>query len=208
MSASSRSTLLAAVVGLLLLGGLVVFATSLPDGDAASSDQDAAAGPIDLPDELPGGLLALDGDDLPEELTAQLTDLDQLQGQEDSAGARLTEVFGVPSAFRIYAAVDQSSVAQVTAVDKAPGVFLPDFPPIDPELIELTRPAVELVDAGDALCVVTWGQAVPAGQEVDETAPPQSLRCQQGAGERTYEIFGQGMTVDAAVEALDALVSA
>ncbi|WP_134765485.1 hypothetical protein [Nocardioides sp. 1609] len=207
MSASSRSTLAAAVVGLLLLGGLVAFATSLPEGDAAPSEPEAAAGPIDLPDELPGGLLALDGDDLPEELSAQLTDLDQLRGQEDSAGARLTEVYGVPAAFRIYAAVDQSAVAQVTAVDKAPGVFLPDFPPIDPELIDLARPAVELVDAGDALCVVTWGEAVPAGQQVDDAAAPQSLRCQQGVGERTYEIFGQGMSVDAAVEALAALVT-
>ncbi len=60
---------------------------------------------------------------------------------------------------------------------------------------------------GDAVCSVNYGQPVAAGQPIDPTVAPLTVRCQQGAGGRTYDLSTQGLSVEEAVEVLDAAIA-
>lgn len=205
---SAASTVLSAVLGVVLLAGVVAFTVGLnaaDDTEPASSE--TAAGAIDLPDSLSNGMVAVDLGTLPEELTAQLGSVDELPAQEAAVAEGLARVFGVPGEFRVYAAEDATALANVTVLDKAPGLFTPDTLPIDPSVIGVTRAQSELVDVDGATCSVAWPAEVPEGQEIDPTVTPQAVRCQLGAGERTYEITAQGLTVDDSVAVLKALAA-
>lgn len=207
MRESTRTTLVATVVGLLLLGAVVAFAVALPEGDAESASEEtgapAAPAPLELPDELSDGLVAVDTGDLPAELAAQFGDLDELRAREESVGEGLESLYGVPGEFRLYAAVDGSTLVSVTVLDREPGLFVPETPPIDPGLLGVERASVELVPVGDAVCSVAWGEDVPEGQPVDPTQPPQNTRCQLGVDGRTFEITAPGLPPEEVVALLD-----
>ncbi len=215
MSVSSRSPVAAAVLGLVLLSGLVAFAT-LPKDDAepaepaGSATEETAVEPsenLELPDRLGDDLVAIDTGDLPGAIKAKLGDLDAMADQEASVDERLRSVYDSPADFRYYMPEDGSALLAVTALDRAPGLFLPDLPPVEPGLVGLARTSSELVEVDDAVCAVGWGQSVPQGQAADPDAVPQTLRCQRGAGERTYEVSSQGYTVDQAAAVLAALAA-
>ncbi|WP_148613648.1 hypothetical protein [Nocardioides rubriscoriae] len=223
MRDNPRTTVVSALLGVVLLGGVVVFTVLVPklgddpqssSGSSSESSTGGAgatpAGPIDLPDELPGMLVAADLGTLPPQLAQSFPAAADLMKQEDSIAEGLQKVFGVPGAFRLYAATDASAVAQLTVLDRAPGLFTPDTPPIDPAVIGLARASSELVKVDDAVCSVNYGDnsQVPAGQPIDPAQQPQAVRCQLGAGERTYEATTQGLTVDATVELLHGLADA
>lgn len=219
MRDNPRTTLVSALLGVVLLGGVFVFTVLVPelgdDAEPAAAERGASASapddlaPVALPDELSGGLTAVDLGTLPAELAAQFGDLESLKDQETSITEGLARVFGVPGAFRVYAAADASAVAQVTVLDKAPGLFAPDALPIDPALVDVARPPSELVSVDGATCSVNWGEAVPAGQPVDPATQPQAVRCQLGGqdDQRTYELTAQGLSVDDTVAVLKDLAT-
>lgn len=225
MTTQTRTSLVGALVGLVLLGLVVAFAVGVPEltgDDATAQAADAGEGaegsaepedlePIDLPTglsgELSGELVAVDTGELPEALAAQFGDLSDLGAQQASVAEGLQALFGVPGAFRLYAASDGSALVSLTVLDKAPGLFVPEALPIDPSVLGVTRAAVEIVDIDGAICSLNWGADVPAGQPIDPAVPPQGVRCQLGDGERTYEISAQGLTPEATVELLKNIAS-
>ncbi|MEO9324394.1 hypothetical protein ABFT23_12945 [Nocardioides sp. C4-1] len=212
MRDNPRLPLVSAALGLVLLGGVVGFAVVLPDlvdePQATSAESGASdLGPIELPDELPGGFVAVDLGTLPEEVTGAGFDVQDVVTQQDSIDEGLEKTFGVPGKIRYYAAEDGSSGASITALDKAPGLFLVNAVPVDPAVVGLERLPSELVNVDGAVCEVAWGQPVAEGQPVDPTQTPGAVRCQIGEGERTYEVTGQGITLDATVAIAKSLVS-
>ena len=216
MRDNPRTPVLSAIAGLVLLGGMVAFTVVVPrlgdeSGSATTPASGASAGdPIDLPDELPGGLTAIDLGTLPDDLASNFPAADDLRKQEASIADGLQEVFDAPGAFRLYATSDASALAQVTVLDKAPGLFAPDTPPIDPAVLGVTRASSELVAVDGAVCSISYGEGsdVPAGQQVDPAQQPQTVRCQLGAGERTYEGTTRGLTAAATVDLLQGLADA
>lgn len=209
MRDSRRTPVVSAVAGAVLLAGTVGFAVLLPkldDGAEAATAADRA--PVELPDRIGDDLVAVDTGTLPQQLAASFGDIDTLKKQEAAITDGLDDVFGVPGTFRVYASQDGAALAQVTVLDKAPGLFTPDALPIDPSVIGATRAAAELVRADGAVCSVSWPAAVPEGQQVDPDVKPQGVRCQLGEGERTYELTTQGLGVDQTVTLLKDVATA
>lgn len=229
MRDNPRTTVVSAVAGVVLLGGVFAFTVLVPklgDDDevtyqgssqavpepmgataTASPAPGSTSGPVDLPDKIGQKLVAVDLGSLPAALATQFGDLAALKKQEAAITDGLTDVFGVGGAFRVYAATDGSAIAQVTVLDKAPGLFAPDALPVDPEVIGVTRAPSELLKVDDAVCSVSWPAEVPKGQEVDPAVKPQGVRCQRGAGDRTFELTSQGLSVEETVSLLTAVSS-
>lgn len=185
-------------LGVVLLGAVAAFAIALPEatGDGSSGSSERRA--ISLPDELPHGLTA---QDLLDDRVAQ-----QYADAQASMTEGLEEIYGDPAAVRGYASEDASIQATVTVLDRAPGLFDPQGPPVAPEVIGLARSVYELRRIGDAVCNLSWRTPVPAGQPVEDADSPDGLQCQQGAGDRTIELFASGLTVDQATDILTRLV--
>ncbi len=203
---SFRAPLLAALLGLLLLAGMVAFAVGLPEVSGAEKEtSEAATGPIDLPDTLEGGFVAVDSPEFPAEVAAQFGDISALAEQEASVAANLGEIFEGEGAFRVYGRTDGSAVAQVTAINGSLGLFVPDALPIDPELIGAARPATEVARIDDAVCSIAWGEQIPQGTPVPTEGLPQTLRCQLAENGRVYEVSGQGISAQEAVDIAAAL---
>lgn len=188
-------------LGVVLLGAVAAFGIALPkatgDDEPTDSTESTGSTGITLPDELPHGLLAqdlLDGEAAGRYAAAQ-----------ESAVEGFAEIYDEPVAVRGYANADGSIQATITVLDRAPGLFDPNGPPVDPEVLGLARSVYELRRVGDAICNLNFPQVVPQGQPVDESAAPTSLQCQQGDGDRTIELFGSGFTLDQALEVLDDL---
>jgi hypothetical protein len=185
------------VLGLVLLGAMAAFAIALPEVTGADGSEPAELAAIELPDELPHGLVAQD------RLTGEPADR-YLEAQE-SAVEGLEEIYGDAAAVRGYAREDGSAQATITVLDRAPGLFDPHGPPLDPELYDLERMVYELKRVGDAVCDLFWQQSVPKGSEVDDSAAPASMQCQLGDGERTIELFASGLTLDEGIDVLESL---
>jgi hypothetical protein len=200
---SDRSTQVVGVLtGVVLLGAVAAFGIALPK--ATGDDDTETASEIVLPDTLPHGLVAEDvadedGGAEGEEYAGRVAEI------QKSAIDGLEEIFGEPAAIRGYASDDGSVQATVTVLDRAPGLFDPHGPPIDPELLQLERSIYELRRVGDAVCDLYWQQVVPEGQPIDDAAAPSAVQCQLGDGDRTLEIFGSGLSAEDAVEILESL---
>jgi hypothetical protein len=191
------------VLGVVLLGAVAAFAIALPGATGEDGDGEQAER-IELPDTLPHGLVAEDqrsGDPESEKYA------DRVASIQTSADEGLERLFDAPATVRGYASEDGSVQATVTVLDRAPGLFDPHGPPIEPELLDLERSVYELRRVGDAICDLYWQQVVPAGQPVDESADPSAVMCQLGDGDRTLEIFSSGLSAEAAIEVLESLVS-
>jgi hypothetical protein len=192
--------LIGVVLGLVLLGAVAAFAIGLPK---ATDEGEAEAAEVVLPDELPHGLVAEDVQG-PEGGAEGQEYAERVTAIQDSAVEGLEDIYGDPAAVRGYASDDGSVQATVTVLDRAPGLFDPHGPPIDPELLRLERSLYELRRVGDAVCDLYWQQVVPEGQPVDDSAPS-AVQCQLGDGDRTLELFGSGLSAEAAVEILESL---
>ncbi len=199
---SDRSAQIAGVVtGVVLLGAVAAFGIALPK---ATGEDEPDAAEIVLPDKLPHGLVA---EDVPDEAGGPEAQdyADRVAEIQKSAIDGLEEIYDDAAAIRGYASDDGSAQATVTVLDRAPGLFDPHGPPIDPELLQLERSIYELRRVGDAVCDLYWQQVVPEGQPVDDSADPAAIQCQLGDGDRTFEIFGSGLSIDEAVEILESL---
>lgn len=215
---SSRVPVMGLVLGLVLLLGVVAFGVLLPEVTGEESGDEtglqrtsdtAATADLALPDELPGGLVAIDTDQLDPQLIAALGGAEVIEQQQEYGAEQLSELSdGVPTNVRVYARQDGSALVQVVATAGPPGSFAPQGAPSDPQLQGFSRGSVELVASGDAVCSIVWGQAVPEGTPIDPAAKPQGVDCQAGDAEHTYRVGGGGLTVDEAVAALDSLLGA
>ncbi|WP_139982815.1 hypothetical protein [Nocardioides litoris] len=205
MPDTNRTPLVSLAVGVVALAGVVGFAAGLPEGPASETEGGSSneAAPT-LPDELPSGLVAVDLGTAPAELAQQLGDVASVKTQQDSIVAGLDDLYGAASAMRIYFSEDPAALVQAVAVDEAAGPFLQTLP-LDPATVGLARLPTEMVRRGEAVCSVTWGQEVPEGQPVDPTEVPQSVRCQQGGGGRTYDVLARGLDLDQTVAAVQDL---
>jgi hypothetical protein len=188
------------LLGVVLLGAVAAFGIALPkatgdhEAETGGTSEPGGTGAIELPDELPHGLVAqdqLDGEAAGRYAAAQ-----------QSAVEGFAEIYDESVGVRGYANDDGRIQATVTVLDRAPGLFDPNGPPIDPEVLGLARSVYELRRVGDAVCNLNFQQVVPQGQPVDDSAAPASLQCQQGDGDRTIELFGSGLTLDQAVDVL------
>ena len=106
---------------------------------------------------------------------------------------------------RGYARADGSAQATITVLDRAPGLFDPHGPPLDPKMYDLERMVYELKRVGDAVCDLFWQQSVPEGGKIDGSLAPASMQCQLGDGDRTFELFASGLTLEEGVDVLESL---
>jgi hypothetical protein len=186
------------LLGVLLLGAVAGLGIALPKATDDGSETEQARAAIELPDELPYGLVAQD------RLAGEPAD--RYTRAQTSAVEGLEEIYGDDAAVRGYATEDGRAQATITVLDRAPGLFDPHGPPVDPDLYDLERMVYELRRIGDTVCDLFWGQSVPTGQRVDDGAEPASMQCQLGDGDRTIELFASGLSVDEGVDVLSSLV--
>ncbi|WP_346384838.1 hypothetical protein [Nocardioides sp.] len=206
---TSRSSLVGAALGLVLLGLLVAFAVALPES-AHSTKSEAAPDPdaaISLPDTLPGGWTAVDvagpkGADAAQ--TKEFTD-NQTKALRYVTDV-LEKVYAVPTTFRVYATSDLSEYITLTAWGAPGGAFGPNGLN-DPELSGLARAPVELVRIRDTVCTVNW-QPVPVGQAIDPAAKPTGVECQLSEDGRTFQIGTGPMAPEESVKLLEAAAGA
>jgi hypothetical protein len=191
-----QAPLIGVLLGLVLLGAVAAFAVALPK---ATGDETTDAGEVTLPDTLPHGLVAED--------QTEGVDVEQYAAIQESASDGLEDLYDAPAVVRAYATEDRAVQATVTVLDRAPGLFDPQGPPVDPSLQGFERSFYELRGVGDAVCNLIWGEPVPEGQPVDESADPRAVMCQLGDGDRTFEFLGSGLSAEAAVEVLESVAS-
>lgn len=198
-SSAPSTPLVGVVVGLVILVAMVVFVALLPRiGESSGGD---------LPDALPGGLTATDIVDETQSDSAAAEEFAQLQGDlVASAETRLEEVYDVPAHVRTYRDPDRGIQVTVLVIESAAGPFVPDGPPVDPQLLGYARNLTDLVAVGDGTCSLIWQQPVPAGEPISEP-DPQAVKCQVGDAEGTYQLIGVGITAEEAVELLDGIVA-
>lgn len=190
-----QAPLIGVLLGLVLLGAVAAFAIALPK---ATGDEATDVVEVTLPDTLPHGLVAED--------QTEGVDVERYAAIQESAAEGLEALYDAPAAVRAYTGEDGAQ-ATVTVLDRAPGLFAPHGPPIDPELLGVERSFYELREVGDAVCNLIWQQPVQEGAPVDEAADPNGVMCQLGKGDRTFEFVGSGLSAEAAVEVLESLAS-
>lgn len=209
---SARTTLLAAAGGLVLLVAMFGFAVGLPE--LADDEGSSSSAELDLlPDTLPGELVSLLSPDLPPEVVEQSGGAEQLTSVVDSASANVAELFGEPAAFGIYGRVDGSALLTITVGPGEPGLFVPDGAPVSAEVQGAARSNLEVTRVGDAVCSTLFSQPIQAGQPVDPEELPGRVHCQlpssEGASDEAsgllYDVTGQGLSVEATVEAAEAV---
>lgn len=201
-----RSRVVGVVLGVAALAALVVLAVVLPRLSGGSTSEESASGSsseaveVALPPTVPGFALVEAGDDAgAADLTARL----------DSAEVLVEETYDVPVTVGLYngdEGAQDTRTAVVTAASAPAGLFLPSGPAPDPELIGLARNQAELVRVGDAVCNVVYGEPVPAGQEVDDSVPPNGVQCQLTSDDDvTFQVDGSAMTAEDAAGLLEVL---
>ncbi|WP_232678298.1 hypothetical protein [Nocardioides sp. R-C-SC26] len=200
-ASSSRTAVTGIAAGVLLLGGLGGFAIGLPEWIDDGGSTTSAAIPTELPDVLPGGLVASDSGKLPAEMATE-EDIARIAEVRESAAEGLSGLFEGDAIIRSYASVDRAKAGFVMVVAVEPGLFVPQGPPVDPAISGMARDAFELIRIDDAICDLNWGQPVPAGQPIDEAAEPAAVRCQLGANGATYEANFIGVPAETVVEIL------
>ncbi len=218
----SRGPVVGAVLGLLLLVGMVAFAVGLPEAsgtasgtassDSAADTTGSAATPdtVVLPDEVAGGLVSALSDAAPEELLAAYGGRESLATSLDAAQQGIEDLYGAPSAFALYADAAGSAGATVTVAPGEPGIFLPDGAPISAEAQGVARSTVVVTRADGATCSATFAEPVAAGQPVDENEVPSGVQCQlDSTGDGlTYQLTGGGLTVAGATAVLRSVADA
>jgi hypothetical protein len=185
----SQGLVAGVAVGAIALALLVVLAVLLPKAHGAEVES------VDLPDELPGGLIALDVDrELPAE--AGLPDnFAQVQGaQARTTMSDYEDAYGDPVAFRGYADQQLQTVAFVTVFAGDGDAFGPDFG---------TSQSTQLVKSGDAVCELSF-QQTQTGQVSDE---PTTVTCQVSGEGQTVQVATGGISVEETVKLADGIAS-
>lgn len=197
------TTIAGAVIGVVLLVVVAGFAILLPK---VQDDPDQGASTVPALPATLDGLVALDSKNLPAALSQQIGDGTQLKQAQRQASESLDKIFGDAAAYKIYASTDAQTFAAVTVLDRAPGLFAPDGPPVTPTTGQ--QPTYQLSRSGGAVCAQYYQQA--QSQTGAATGAPQLARvhCQLGADGRTYDIDARGLTLAKTVSALKQLAAA
>lgn len=192
---TSRSTVVGAALGAVLLGLLVAFSVALPESaeSSASAPDDAA---ITLPESLPGEWTAVDVL-VPDSGTPE--DAEKFAEQQQAAVTYVNDVLGevypdYPTAFRAYANDDLSSFVTLTVFAAPGGAFAPNgF--TSAERAGLAKAPLELLRVDGAVCQVNW-RAVADTEEFPADERPLGTSCQLDEGGRTFQLSTQGMSVE------------
>lgn len=190
---SLRSTMVGAVSGLVLLGGVVGFAVGLPevvdDDPVPADDSDEPAVPTPLAELLPDDLL--DGQLV--RYTSLNEDLAPLFEQVEDYGAeRIAESFGGETAVGVYATPDEQVRVAVTIYDGESGLFIPVGPPVPPEMSANSETQGEYVREGGSVCFAQWQTQARAQGD-----PPFQVQCQLVVDGRTINVYeGGGLDVE------------
>lgn len=193
----SRSSLVALVVGVVLLGLLVFFAVGLPKligGDEGESAAGGAGVAGSLPDSLPGGWQALEDSSGPDG-----GDAAAYSQQQKTAIAYVNkvyrQVYDEGTQFRAYVNEEKQALVTTTVFDAAGGAFAPANGVADPALLKLDRAPVELTRNGDAVCIASYQSAAQTTGSSTDDAAPLSVSCQMPHGASTLQIGAQGLSV-------------
>jgi hypothetical protein len=183
-----------ALLGVLGLAGVFVFAVALPE----ITDPDAA----ELPDSLPGGWVAVDVATPPGGGTdgAGSASADSQRKATEYVRRIYDDVYDEPVAFRAYTDKDFSNFVIVTVFTADGGAFGPPNGLADPDVIELKRATTELVRRGDVVCIANYQ---PVGLDEDETedsAFPLGVSCQLPTDGHTIQLASNGLDLDDTVD--------
>jgi hypothetical protein len=200
-SAGRTPTLVAILLGLLLLGLMAAFAIGLPkaQGDEAGHAEELT---LTLPATLPGGYVASDDPDAFAD--GQLADqADEIAKQEranrEYGNTVLPEALGTAAETRTYVANGTEAVF-VQAFQSEGGAFAPNSVP-DPANTG-GQASTEVAAVGDGACILTYGQAQAEGQ-----APPVAFsQCQVSLGEVTVQIGSSAVAAEDLVGVADDLL--
>lgn len=191
---SYRTTIVAALVGVVLLAAVAGFAIALPKlvGEGESTADVAET----LPDELlDGRLVSVDELDVPA--------VEEVQERRDFAAERFTEVFETDVAVEIYASDDLNAQAEVAVARGEAGFFKPGMPG-NPETAG-GQSWHELEAYGDVTCYTVWA---PEQQTAANNGLPLTVYCQREADGLTFDIRTGGLTPDETAAALNEIVDA
>jgi hypothetical protein len=182
----SPGLVVGAVAGAVGLALLVVLAVLLPKAEGAESQA------VQLPDELPGGFVALDVQrDLPQELGLP-DNFAQVQGaQARTTMSDYEDAYGAPVAFRGYADQQLQTVAFVTVFAGDGEAFGPDFG---------TNESTRVERSGDAVCELSFQQS-PTGQGAADE--PTTVTCQVAGEGHTVQVATGGVSVEDTVKLAD-----
>lgn len=213
-ASASRSRLVGLALGALLLAVVVGLAVVLPrlegaEGSSAVPATASSTARVGLPDTVEGYTTIEQ---------AQPDAAADVRDRLDSAAAQLEDTYGVPVTVGLYTTDQPAAGAQgapappqvslvVTALAVPVGLFLPTGPVPDASLLSLERNANELTRVGDTLCNVSYGQPIPSGQAVDDTALPAGVQCQLNADGFTFQVDGTGLDVKDTATALEEIAS-
>lgn len=198
-SSSRTSTWVGILLGLVILGLMAAFAIGLPK---AHGEDDGGALDLTLPDSLPGGYIASDN---PEafaggQLEAQADTIVKQEKANAAYGNRvLPDVLGRSAVTRTYVA-DGTQAIFVQAFQSEGGAFAPNSLP-DPDAAG-GQPATELVNVGDGVCIITYGQAA-SGQSPE----PAFNQCQVTSGEVTVQIASSAVEAKDLVDLADQVLA-
>jgi hypothetical protein len=172
-----------------LIGGFVLVAIVVGIGLVARAVGDDE---LSLPDRV-GGLNANDSDaaldGIPEDKRKLSRDNSRASYEYNSE--KLSDAFdGAEAVTRVYGTIDGDSSLTVTAVRAETGPPLPvTFD--NPEVLGTAAPRFELVDEGDATCLVGRNPAPRTdGEPTEEQLAPSTVLCQRSGGDLTVRVYG------------------
>ncbi len=183
-----------ALLGLLGLGAVVLFAVALPK----MAEPDAA----ELPDTLTGGWVAVDVATPPGGATegAGSASAESQREATDYVRDIYEEMYDEPLAFRAYTDTDFSSFAVVTVFTSDGGAFGPPNGVGDPEELELRRATTELVRDGDVVCIANYRAVSVEEDEPEDADEPLGVSCQLPTDGHTIQLATNGLGVDETVD--------
>lgn len=189
------------LLGILILGAILLLAVGLPRLTGAAEET------VSLPDELPGGLVAIGEVTPPEGAVEDPEGFQEAQRETiDYIERTYDEVYEHPVAFQAYTDEALERFVTVTVYAAPGGAFGPAQGFASAEAQGLARPQTELLREGDAVCIANWPQT-EAGTQPQEDDVPAGLTCQQSDGERTVQLASTGETVQATADLLDRVVA-
>lgn len=176
---------LGAVVGLLALGLLVVFAVVLPKVSSDPAEEGGSLGEIELPDELTGGYTALDTVES-EQIPAE--QIQALVASQEYADEVLADLVDAGGASRQYLNSEETAAPTIQVYGAEAGPLVPEQI-VDPEAFGLREAPFQVVEGDDVSCIVERSEVDPATQQPLPEPQVVSVDCQRTAPGLTVRLI-------------------